>query len=709
VTPSRSRRARWLLAAATLAAVLAGGWLWLARPHAPAHGALRGANVLLVTIDTLRADRLGAYGSDAGLTPTLDALAARGVRFTHAWSHAPITLVAHASILTGLAPPHHGVRNNGAFRLGDGPQTFAASLKHAGYRTGAFVGAFVLDARFGLNRGFDEYDDRYGDAAATNFSFVERTADRVLHAATSWIGAHPAADGRPWFAWVHLFDPHAPYRAPARFTAGRAPYDAEVAWTDAALGQALADLSARGDLDRTLIVITADHGESLGEHGETTHGLFAYDATLRVPLIIAGPDIPHATASARTAHADILPTVLDLVGVDAPSPLDGRSRREALAGGSAGTDAIYLESLDANLTRGWAPLTGIIAGRWKYIDLPEPELYDLEGDPSERTNLFTREPQQVRELRVRLREWTAAPSAATARSSVSAADAARLQSLGYFSGAATTKPAYAEEDDPKRLVALSETFNTALEAQNEGHADAALTALSQVLAKRPDFLAARLSAATILTSQRRAPDAVRLLRGASSTDQDTTSWLTTMGQALAAAGELRDARSYLARAAAGDGDPEPLNALGIVLLQLGEHAAARDAFHRLVAIDPSAAGTWYNLGLLEMSAQRPSDAAAAFRRAVAIDPRYAGAWQGLGAALAATEPAAAADAWRHAVELEPRDFDTLFNLGMLLATTGRAPEAAGYLRRFLDSAPRDRYAADFPRVRAALARAEAGR
>jgi arylsulfatase A-like enzyme/Flp pilus assembly protein TadD len=706
VLPATSRRTRWIVGLALASGALAAACAWLARPEVPAHAALRGANILLVTIDTLRADRVGAYGNRSGLTPTLDALAARGVRFTHAWSHAPITLPAHASILTGLTPPRHGVRNNGAFRLGDAPVTLGVALQRAGYRTGAFVGAFVLDARFGLNRGFDEYDDRYADAPAPAFSFVERPADRVLQSATRWI-TQLSDDKRPWFAWVHLFDPHAPYRAPAAFARGRSPYDAEVAWTDGALGDALDGLSARGALQHTLIVVTADHGESLGDHGETTHGLFAYDSTLRVPLVVAGPGIPHGMAPAPVAHVDMMPTILDLVGVEAPPDIDGRSRRTALAGDGASRDPIYLESLDANLTRGWAPLTGLIASGWKYIDLPEPELYDLDRDPGERTNLVDREPQRVREMRARLIEWTAAPAA---RRDVSSADAARLQSLGYVAGSAPAKPAYTEEDDPKRLVVLSEMFNTALEDYNEGRADAALEKVADVLARRPDFLAARLSAATILTANRRAADAVRLLRDAPRDDSHTAAWLTKMGQALAAAGQLSEARTCLERAAAlGDANTDALNSLGVVQIQLGEPEAARRTFARVLDVDPSATGTWYNLALLEMDARRPAEAVAAFRRVVAIDPSHAGAWQGLGAALAARDPAAAADAWRRAVDLDPRDFDTLYNLGMLLATSGPPADAASYLRRFLETAPPREYARDFPGVRAALARTEAGR
>ncbi len=689
-----------------LVAMAGAVWVWRMPLSSPAPPDLRGANVLLVTIDTLRADRVGVYGSSAGLTPGLDALANRGVRFTQVWSHAPMTLPSHASILTGLLPTHHGVRNNSAFRLGPEPTTLAERFRASGYRTGAFVGAFVLDARFGLNRGFDEYDDRYDTAAAhASFHFVERPADRVLQAATTWISSPASGDARPWFAWVHLFDPHAPYQAPSAFTSDRAPYDAEVAWTDSALGSALNDLGRLGQMDRTLLVVTADHGESLGDHGETTHGLFAYEATMRVPLIVSAPGLEPREVSSPTGHIDIAPTILDLVGVTPPMPLDGRSRRAAILGASSDVGPIYFEALDANLTRGWAPLTGLILGRWKYIDLPEPELYDLDADPSERTNLVARERHSVEELQARLRASSTPPPTATR--SLDAATTARLQSLGYVTGSAKPRTTFTVADDPKRLIALSEQFNAALEDFNSGRSDAALQKLSEILVRRPDFLAARLSAATVLIGAERGADAIRLLDDGPVDDKTSPAWLTKMGQALASAGNLRKAKEVLGVAVtASSGDTEPLNDLGLVLLRLKEHDEARRTFERLLVVDPTAAGTLYNLGLLEMSVRRRPAATAAFRRVVDLDPRHVDAWRGLGAALVADDAAEAVEAWRRVVELAPQDFDTLYNLGLLLNEEGRSAEALPYLQRFLAEAPRERYANDFPRVRALVARAK---
>lgn len=680
-------------------------WVWSQR-ETGARADLRGANVLLVTIDTLRADRLGSYGSRAGLTPTLDALAAQGARFDRAWSHAPVTLPAHASILTGRLPPHHGVRNNGSFRLGPEPRTLAEHLKQAGYRTGAFVGAFVLDTRFGLNRGFDEYDDRYDAAPAPgSFRFAERPADQVLRAAVTWITTAPAEAVRPWFAWVHLFDPHAPYRAPAGFASGRTAYDAEVAWTDAALGSALDELRRHGQMNHTVVVVTADHGESLGDHGETTHGLFAYDATLRVPLILSASGIGPRVISTPAQHADLLPTILDLMGLAPPSGLDGRSLRPEMEGRApVETRAVYFEALDANLTRGWAPLRGVVDGRWKYVDLPEPELYDLDADPSERVNVVASEPERVRGFQTALRAWTETALPAPAR--VDSTTAAQLRSLGYVSGSSARRATYTPADDPKRLLASSEAFNEALDAVNGGRSEDALRSFSGVLAARPDFLAARLSAATVLIGTGRANLAVDLLRDAPPRDHAEAAWLTRMGQALAAADKLPHAREVLTAAvAAAAGDQEPLNELGVVLLRLGQLDDARRAFAQLLEVDPTAVGTWYNVGLLEMSAHRPAAAALAFRRVVDLNPRHVDAWRGLGAALAGDDAARAAEAWQRVVAIDPQDFDTLYNLGVLLTEANRPAEAVPYLRRFLAEAPRDRYARDLPRIRALLARA----
>ena len=683
-----------------------------AAPRAPSElipGALRGANVLLVTIDTLRRDRVGVYGGPAGLTPTLDRLGASGVRYSRAFSHVPMTLPAHASILTGRTPVAHGVHDNGAFRLADDVPTLATVLKGAGYRTGAFVGAFVLDARFGLNRGFDDYDDRYPPGTVTSFAFAERRADAVVDAAGTWILSGKA--GAPWLAWVHLFDPHTPYDAPAEYRKGRTPYDAEVAYADAMLGRLLDQLASAHALDHTLVVVTADHGESLGDHGEATHGLFAYDATLAVPLVLSGAGLAPAVVAAPVGHADILPTVVDLLGVAPPAGLSGQS----LVTPPASDRAVYFEALDAHLTRDWAPLTGVATAQWKYIDLPLPELYDLVGDAREATNVVEREPARATALareRARLAAGTGAPTSVATPAPVDADAERRLRSLGYTATPTTAATAhapraaaraYGPDDDPKRLVALNARFTTALDAFNGGHADVALAAFTQILRERPDFLTARTSAASVLMATGRAPTAVALLRAAPMAQSALPDLLAKLGAAERESGNLRGAAITLERArAAGYGNPELLNDLGVVYARLGRVDDARSTFRELLARDPTAADAWNNLGVLELGAGRADAAAEAFHQAVAADPSRGDAWQGLGAAVIDRDPVAGIEAWRRAERLLPRDYDLLFNLGVALANGPRPAEAQPYLARFLREAPRDRYGRDIARVQSLM-------
>src|SRR5262245_26554135 len=311
------------------------------------HGACAGCNVLLITIDTLRSDRVGAFGGPAGLTPTLDRLAAGGLRFTRAYSAAPLTLPSHATMLTGVSPPVHGIRANGLFRLGPALPTLATILKASGYRTGAFVGAFVLDARFGLNRGFDVYDDRYGEKhSGSDADEAQRRAEEVIKPASAWILEHPRIPNPesqiPWFAWIHLYDPHEPYRAPEPYASRYSPYDAEVAYTDAMVGRLIADLEAAHQLDRTLVVIAADHGESLGEHAERSHGVFAYESTLRVPWIVwAGPRLAGRTWDGVSRLIDLAPTTLDLIGVAAPAGFEGRSLVSAMMSADTAAPPAY--------------------------------------------------------------------------------------------------------------------------------------------------------------------------------------------------------------------------------------------------------------------------------------------------------------------------------------------------------------------------------
>jgi arylsulfatase A-like enzyme/thioredoxin-like negative regulator of GroEL len=664
------------------------------------HGALRGANVLVVTIDTLRADRVGAFGG-ARPTPTLDRLAAGGLRFTRAYAHAPMTLPSHASILTGLIPPRHGVHVNGS-ELDTSVPTLAELLGRSGYRTGAFVGSFVLDARFGLSRGFGVYDDRVGtEHGPVTFGFVERSADRVLRAAADWLLRPDTHGGPPWFAWVHLFDPHTPYRAPR--TIVDSAYDNEVAFVDAELGSFFEQLGKAGLLTRTLIVALSDHGEGLGDHGEETHGLFAYESTIRVPLIISAPGLEPATITRLAAQADLLPTIADLLGIEPYAGLDGRSLLPAIRGEAGGQETIYFEALDAHLTRNWAPLTGIVSADWKYIDLPIPELFDLSRDPGEQANRAAEERQRTTDLARRLESLKRAGAPSAVRE-LDPDATARLRSLGYTASAAPTRKArFTEADDPKRLVDVDRRFQTALHLVGDGrHAEAA-GLLREAIDRRPDFTAAYLALASVHIESGHAPEAVDLLRAAGGRGLTDPKLRERLGAALLASGEPARAAAALEPLSGDGASVDTLNTLAVVHAEMGARDRARVLFGRALAKAPRAASIWNNLGLLELAARRMPEAAQAFERAVDADPAFAPAWAALGAAYANSNRARAISAWKRVVDLSPADYDTLFNLGMFLWQAGRHDEARPYLERFARDAPPSRYSSDVADIRRMLA------
>lgn len=538
------------------------------------HGAQnqRRANLLLVTIEALRADRVGER-----LTPTLTALAARGARFDRAYTHAPLTLPAHASLLTGLLPPSHGARNNG-FRVDDAVITLAETLAGAGYRAGAFVAASALDARFGLSQGFDHYDDRYEQQDATRSSALRRgtrAAASVLGVMREWT----AGQAEPWFAWCHLPDP-----------GGGAPdtYDRAVAEADRALGALLTQIERSGVLDRTLIVVTADHGAALGDHGERTHGVFAYEAVMRVPLIVAGPGVPRrAIQSPAVAHVDVVPTVLQLLNVAGPAS-DGESRVAALEGEAMDQRAIYFEALDTMLMRGGAPLTGVVFGGLKFIDLPIPELYDLVSDPAEQTNRADRDAAMVRQLRdatVRLRTTSARGDAALALAEPEAR--ARLRSLGYVGAASWRLGSSRVEDDPKRLLPLHLAYDAAVESA-ASHPEEAIRQLRHIIAQRPDFAAAVDAAGALLIARGRPSEAIVLLNDARAGGLRHRVLAERLAAALLARKDPKSAVSVLTPVV--DSDTAAADArflLGRAYSALGDRAAATTHLEAALEIDPT--------------------------------------------------------------------------------------------------------------------------
>src|SRR4051794_38924054 len=683
-----------------LLAVLCGSCRGGSGPALPplAGGALRGANVLLVTIDTLRADHVGAYGSALGATPTLDRFAAEGLRFDAAHAHVPMTLPSHTTIMTGLYPTANGVHDNGSFRYNGSKPTLAAELKRAGYRTAAFVGAFVLDAQFGLNAGFDLYDDRVQGSSA-NLEIVQRSAEAVLAPAFTWIAENPEpknqepknqepknqepknenaerrtpnAQPRPWFAWVHLYDPHEPYTPPEPYASRypQDPYSGEIAYADASLGAFVDRLRAARALDRTLVLIASDHGESLGEHGERTHGLFAYESTLRVPLIIwaAGSIAPRVVA-APARLVDIMPTIADLVGAPI-GPTDGRTLRPLAGGEQADDPGSYFEALNANLTRNWAPLKGLLRGGLKLVDLPLPELYDLNVDPGEGHNLYAAQRDRARDLEPRLDRLNAGTTAAPPPGPLDSEAEARLRSLGYVVSAAPRPPrSFPPADDPKRLVHLDAMLDAAAAALAKGDATTAESTLRSAIEQRPDLTIAYDRLAFVLRATGRIGEAVAVLDGAARSGRADRALLRSLGAALRYAGQVGRALAVLEPLAGENAaDAQTLDALGQTYARAGRFRDAEAAFRKVLASSPNASTTWNNLGSLYLATNRTDEALNALTKAVAINPDLAGAHNGLGVVYARKgQLDRAGEEWRKALALRPDLADARANLGKIPA------------------------------------------
>ena len=672
-------------------------------------------NIVLVTIDTLRADALSSYGGPAR-TPNLDALAAQGARFTFAHAHSVVTLPSHTTILGGQLPYEHGIRDNSGFRVKEGTPTLATWLKAAGYQTGAFVGGFPLTKRFGLTPGFDEYDDQMPEMhGALAISMPERPADAVVSRARRWIEARK---NLKFFAWVHVFDAHSPYKPPDDLAAQYAanPYYGEVAFIDRELGRLIGSL--RSAARPTVVIVTADHGESLGEHGEETHGMFAYEATLRVPLIVARIE-PSKEASAHgtvidspVRLADIAPTVLDIIGIKPGITMAGTSLVDLISAGSGDERPTYFEAMTYNLVRGWAPLRGVIDGRAKYIDLPIPELYDLATDAVEKQNIAPTQVTRVRELHSLLRTYNVAPPNRPGQESAEAA--AVLRSLGYVSGSAAPRDAYTEADDPKRLVDVDRDLHAATTAFENGQHDRGLELLESVIARRGDTADAYISLAHAHWEAGRVDAAIAALERGLRNGAPDRDIRIRLGIYLAESGH-NPARAIALLQGLPATDAEAQNGLGIALTHAGRLGDAAAAFRRVLVLDPTNGLALQNLASLSL--RQALDAPAGPERerllreaetlaeqALAADPLLPDAHTTMGVIQSMTGQADRAIAsWKRAITLDAAQFNALYNLWTKLAETGRQAEAIQYGEQFVATAPPALFAPDIARVRGWLA------
>jgi choline-sulfatase len=560
----------------------------------------RARHLVLITIDTLRADRVGAYGYARARTPRIDGLAARGVRFEHAYATAPITLPSHASLLTGRYPPGHGSRHNG-MRVDTAVPALATILSTAGFATGGFVSAFPLDRRFGLNNGFAAYGDRMPRGTRGRFE-NERPGRDTVDEALAWLTptlTASRANGGRIFLWVHLFEPHAPYGQPGSGRPVADRYDDEIAESDTQIGRILDAFGQ--DAASSVIVVAADHGEAFGEHGEISHSLFVYDTTLRVPLMIAGPGVPTRTVGSPVSLVDVAPTVLPLLGL-ARLDSDGVDLAPTFTGADAPARDLYAESWAPLLDFGWSPLRSLRSQGFKFIEAPRAELYETARDPDETRDLSAADAPRAAQLRDRLARYATGPIEAAP---IDRDALARLQALGYASG--SPRPSSGSRPDPKDRREIAARLSQVVSGELQGPAlEAALRGILSDDVKNPQ---ANLRLGYVLLESNRCPDAVPFLKAAIAAEVPSADPYLGLALCQAAARRLDEAQATLREGERVEPDnPVVLANLGIVLSDAGKFRDAIPSFQRALTLDPNFHEARFNLARAYARAGQRQDA-----------------------------------------------------------------------------------------------------
>lgn len=697
----------------------------------------RRPDLVLITIDTLRADRLPLNGYRAIKTPCLDALVQDAVVFDEAVAHAPITLPSHASIMTGLYPPQHGLRDNGGFFAPDSLITLAELLEDSGYQTAAFVSAFVLDSRFGLDQGFEIYDDDLidGRPPPSKFGVKDRRAETTVSASLDWLEVATRSP-EPFFMWIHLYDPHYTYAPPEPFRSRyRDPYDGEIAYTDQELGRLISALKRKGRYRDALVIVTADHGESLGDHGESTHSIFIYESTQWVPLIMKFPRSEYRGLRVPNVvrHIDIMPTVLHAL---APSQLPtgwsddlpGRSLLRLLAGQD--TERAPPSYAEAYLPRhqfGWSALYSLRNERYKFIEAPTPELYDLANDMKEQRNIAATVQDLVIDLRAQLQELKAALGETTSTNTVRSMDREterKLQALGYVS---TAPPSVATAGkDPKEMIWQHELRTRAHRLLNQEFHAQAIPILRSLVARDPtnptaySELAAAYgdlgwwdeAEAAYLRALKLAPDRAEFHAGLAKvyfksrrnfagaareiqtafaiTPEDPALW-TLSGDFLHEQGRLDEAIVAYAKAVdAGSQDAPLLVGYASALNLRGNVERAREVIESAIRSDPTNDVAHYNHGVILERQDALLLAESAYRESLRLEPHNHLAWGNLGNVLVRQGSLEEAiNAFQRALSIEPKDARTLYNLGSLHLGHGRPQQAVYALAEAVALQPED--------------------
>jgi arylsulfatase A-like enzyme/Tfp pilus assembly protein PilF len=638
-------------------------------PSAP--GEYAGANLLIVTLDTTRADRVGCYGNDEIRTPAVDRLAREGVLFSNAGAPSPTTLPAHSSVMTGLYPYRHGARANGLYRLDDKHLTLAEILAARGYDTAAFVSAFVLDSQFGIDQGFRDFDDEMGgDEKLAAFGVPERTGDVTTKRAESWLRGH---QDDSFFLWVHYYDPHFPYEAPKPFSDEYdVPYDAEIAFADFGLGRLLAVLDELELTDNTLVVVAGDHGEGLGQHNEGAHACLIYESTMQVPLVMrCGDRLGGGVHIDREVSlVDIAPTVLSMLGVEPPEDLDGVD----LTRPATGARPIFLETMQGLADHGWAALLGVREGSMKYIYGPESELYDLARDPFEENDLLEARPKVAAAMQQRLEAYfgedlelaaSAGPAQALGTEAI-----AKLKSLGYLRGIGGGGAAPPTRPHPKHMIPLMAGVQVAMALEKTQGLEAMIVRLEAILDEHPDLYLARhvLGKAYFRNGEHDLAEAefIECLN----IRPDHAEPLMSLARLKTEQRKLNDARELYRQVVEAHPDHTvAVNEFGLWLLQQGEYGESIDVLSQALRIQPRDQHLPDILADAMVAIGRMDEAQELFGQLLQEQPNLPMVRNAQARILAANGKMGDAIALlREGIELAPKELALINNLAFLLAS-----------------------------------------
>ncbi len=691
-----------LLAAAVLALAGIAAFLFL-RPRTPDFARLRGGrdfNVILITVDTLRADKVGCYGNSLVKTPAMDGFAAAGVRFDNCIAQTPLTLPSHTTILTGTLPIHHGVRDNGGFVVPSELVTMAETFKAEGYATAAFVAAYVLDSKWGLDQGFDTYFDKFDLSRFEKISLgeVQRPANEVMDEALGWLEENK---GGKFFAWIHLYDPHTPYAPPEPFESEypRNPYLGEIAFTDSQLARLRDFIDQNGLRDDLFLVLAADHGESLGEHDETTHGFFVYQAAIHVPLIVATPfpELKGVISSETVTLADIMPTVLEMAGIDTPPAVQGRSLVPSFFRPGAGTGHLaYAETFYPRYHYGWSELTSVQDGRFKLILAPVPELYDLDSDPGEEKNLVYLEKAVFEDLSSRAEALMAEAGRSALEVDLGKVDEEtreKLAALGYVgSFTSSSKLAGQKLADPKDKIGIFNELSRAREAGMAGDFDEAVRTIEAILRDDPTISDAHFSLGNVLYKARRFPEALASFKRSLDLKPDDSFTVINIANCYQGMGRFDEAEKFvLDYIASGFEDAQLYFLLGNHKVHQNLPEKAIPYFEKCLEANPRSASAHNGLAAVYLNREADGDLSQAeehLSAAAAINPtllslRYNTAQlrekQG--------RLVEAAELYRREIEDASKSYKALYNLSRVYRLMGREDDELETLKRTIEAEP----------------------